>query len=195
MRFVAVAAGLLALSGCATDPNWAASKDFAEVIEPAIQEAEAGGASDAQLEILRQAQAAGKLSLEDDRAAARAMVACVEDAGSYALLSDKTTESGLILPVYNYAANTPEQEAIGEACDTKEAFWVNMVYQTQPSSVQSKDAYLNQQAPLVRACLEREGYATDPGDKTYDLLRQALQVKTDTQSAVDCLTEANIGGF
>ena len=133
--------------------------------------------------------------MEDARAVAYAMVSCVEDAGSEALYSEQTTDSGLVRPIVNSLADTPEQMAISDACDTKEHFWVDGAYQMQPVSIALNDAYLDKQVPLVRSCLEREGYAADPEATTHEVLRQALQVKTDTASAVDCLAEAEIDGF
>ncbi|MCB2411462.1 hypothetical protein LGT39_01195 [Demequina sp. TTPB684] len=188
---------VLVLSGCSSESlaKTEAKRDFADMIDGIIQEAEAGGAGDEQLAILRNAQAEGVVSIEDARAAARAMVQCVKDAGSDAFVADQTMESGVVLPAYNYLADTPEQAAIGDACDAKEAFWVNGAYQMQPSSLALNDAYLDQQAPVVRSCLEREGYEVDADVSTHDLLRRAAQVKVDTQSGVDCLAEAGIESF
>ena len=184
------------LAGCGTDSGVNSdSQGFAEIIAEAIDEAEAGGAGEGQLAILREAQANGKVSLEDARAAARAGVACINDAGSQGFYGEHTTDSGIILPGVSSVANTPEEEAIGDACRIQENFWVNMAYQMQPSSLAVKDAYLERQAPVVRSCLEREGYAPDPSATTIELLRQAAQVQQETDWAVDCLAEAQIDGF
>jgi hypothetical protein len=193
----AAVAALFVLAGCTSDAmaKSEAQRDFADMIAGALQDAEAGGAGEAQLEILRHARLEGVVSMEDDRAAANAMVQCVEDAGSEAFITDQTMQSGVVLPAYNWKSDTPEQAAIGDACDTQEAFWVNGAYQMQPASIALNDAYLDKQLPLVRTCLEREGYAADPEATTHEVLRQALQVKTDTASAVDCLAEAKIDGF
>lgn len=192
-----LAVSVFVLAGCTSEDlaKSEAKGEFADMIEGMINDAEAGGAGEAQLEILRHAQADGVVSMEDARAAANAMVQCVEDAGSEAFITDQTMQSGVVLPAYNWKSDTPEQAAIGDACDTQEAFWVNGAYQMQPASIALNDAYLDKQLPLVRACLQREGYAADPEATTHEVLRQALQVKTDTASAVDCLAEAKIDGF
>jgi hypothetical protein len=197
MRLLAAAlVGCVVLVGCATESvEEAETESFADQIAIAIAEAEAGGAGDAQLAILRQAQTEGEISIEDARAAARAMVECVNNAGSQASYDERTNESGLVVPGYSALANTDEQQVIADACDAQEAFWINMIYQTQPASVAVNDAYLDQQAPLVRTCLEREGYATDPDATTIELLRQAADARDETDLAVDCLTEAKIDGF
>lgn len=187
----------LVLAGCTSGDlaKSEAKRDFADMIQGVLEDAEAGAAGEAQREILRHAQAEGVVSMEDAREAASAMVQCVEDAGSEALITDQTMQSGVVPPAYNWKADTPEQAAIGDACDTQEAFWVNGAYQMQPASIALNDAYLDKQLPLVRTCLQREGYPTDPAATTHEVLRQALQVKIDTASAVDCLAEAKVEGF
>ena len=194
---VALMVGCLALAGCGTEP--AAQNEpesFADQIASAIDAAEAGGAGDAQLEILRRAQAEGSLSLEDARAAERAMVQCINDAGSEATYSERTDKSGLVVPGYVAVAGTSEQLAITDACASQEAFWVDMVYQTQPTSTALSDAYLDQQAPLVRNCLESHGYTTAPDATTHELLRQALDAALETDWTIDCLTTSGIeNGF
>jgi hypothetical protein len=196
MKFLAVVVGCVLLAGCATETGTQPdSQGFAELAASMIEEAEAGGAGDAQLEILRQAQSDGKVSLEVARAANRAAVECVNDAGSSAFYQESTTAAGLVLPGFSSLADTPEQMAISDACTTEVQFWVSGLYQMQPASLTLNDAYLEQQAPVVRSCLERNGYAADPEATTIELLRQAAQVKIDTESAVDCLAEAKIDGF
>ncbi len=88
-----------------------------------------------------------------------------------------------------------EQLAIADACSTDLELWVRMAYVMPPTSIAVKDAYLDRQVPLVKTCLDREGYAAGPEASTHEVLRQALHVKTDTASAVDCLAEAKIDGF
>jgi hypothetical protein len=193
----AVVAAIFVLGGCTSEDlaKSEAKRDFADMIQGALEDAEAGGAGDEQLAILRNAQTEGVVSLEDARTVTLAAVQCVQDAGSDAFYEERTTESGLVLPEYNSLANTPAQMAIADACSTDVEFWVRMAYVMQPTSIAVKDAFLDRQVPLVRTCLDREGYAADPEATTHEVLRQALQVKTDTASAVDCLAEAAIDGF
>jgi len=192
-----VAVALVVLAGCASEDmaKSEAKRDFADMIQGALDDAEAGGAGDEQLAILRNAQTEGVVSVEDARTVTLAAVQCVQDAGSDAFYQERITESGLVLPEYNSLANTPAQLAIADACSTDLEFWVRMAYVMQPTSIAVKDAYLDRQVPLVKTCLDREGYAADPEASTHEVLRQALQVKTDAASAVDCLAEAKIDGF
>jgi len=191
---VAVLAGVV-LAGCTEATVPTEPESFADQIAAAIQEAEAGGASDAQLAILRTAQSEGEISIEDARAATRAAVECVNDAGSSAFYGEHTEGSGLVVPWYSSLADTSEQMAIADACDQREDFWVNMIYQTQPTSQAVNDAFLEQQVPLVRSCLEQNGYTVDPGATTREVLHQAFDVMMDTEPQVDCLTTFGIEGF
>lgn len=194
---VAVTVGCGLLAGCSSESlaKTEAKRDFADMIDGIIPEAEAGGAGEEQLTILRNSHGEGVVSLEDTRAVTRAAVQCVKDAGSDAFYAERTTESGLVLPEYNSLANTPEQLAIADACSTKVEFWVRMAYVMQPASIALNDAHLDQQAPVVRACLNREGYDVAQELSTHVLLRQAAQIKVDSASRVDCLAEAGIEGF
>jgi len=190
---VAVLASVV-LAGCTEATVPTEPESFADQIAAAIQEAEAGGASDAQLAILRKAQLEGELPIEDARAAARAAVECMTEAGISAYYGENHRKSGLVVPGYSaeWIMGDDEQNAVIDACDQRENFWVSSVYQTQPSSLELTDGYRAQQAPILRSCLERNGYATDPDASPLDLMRQAIQVEVDTDSAVDCLTEAEI---
>ncbi len=165
---------------------------FADQIAATIREAESGGASDAQLAILRKAQSEGEVSLEDVRAATRAAVECVNDAGSLAGYAEETKAWGLVVPWNRYSADTPEMSAIGEECDVREDYWVGKIYQTQPTSQALNEAFLEQQVPLVRSCLERNGYTVVPDATTREVLRQAFEVLMDTAPEVDCITTFGI---
>jgi len=190
-----VLAGGVVLVGCGTETGAQAdSETFADQIAAAIEQAEAGGASEAQLAILRQAQIDGEVSLEDARATAHAVVECVNNAGFSSFYSEHTEGSGLVIPEYSYSSD-PEQEAITDACMVQEDAWVSMVYQMQPSSQAREDAFLEQQAPLVRRCLETNGYTVAPNATTHEVLCQAVDAILETDGVVDCLVEAGIDGF
>ena len=193
---LSMAVALALLAGCSkgTSPQTEPTS-FDEIVKTAIAEAEAGGASEAQLALLSQAQLEGEISLETARAATRAGVECITAAGSYALYSEEARGSGLVIPGFSYASDTTEQQAIGDACERKENFWVVQVYATQPSSKAVNDAYLEQQVPVVRSCLEREGYTVPSDATTLEVLNKAADVLSDTKGALNCLYEARIDGF
>jgi len=196
MRLLTVVLACAVLAGCEYEPLPVdQDQTFDEMIVSAIWEAEHNGAGEAQLALLREAQSEGKVTFEEAKTAAHAVVDCIDAAGSQGFYEEKVNGSGLLVPEYYSLANTDEQTAIADACDTQEGFWVVTIYQMQPSSQEMRDAYLEQQAPLLRACLEDAGYATDPDDTAYDLARQAKQALIDTDGDVNCYGEANLDGF
>ncbi len=198
-RATRVATAVLAcavLAGCAAEsspPEHVAT--FSEVVDVALQEAVTGGAGETQLAILRQAQKDGSLTVEDTRAAARSAVDCMNAAGFSATYGEQKDDSGLIVPEYTAGFDAGQDISGIDTCDQQEFFWVNMVYQTQPLAVEKTDARLEQQAPVIRKCLEGNGYTTDPSSSPRDLARQASKVAQESNGAVDCLAEAGISGF
>lgn len=197
---LALALACFVASGCGAPvvaPTYPTT--FPGIIASALAEAEAGGAGEAQLAILRQAAADGEISIESARAAARAAVQCMSDGGIYAAYHEDGMKSGLVIPGYIAGGGTADQmsaqDVVITACDNRESFWVNSVYQGQPTSVAVNDAYLDQQVPIVRSCLERSGYHTDPDATTHEVLRQALDVAQATSFELNCLGEAEIESF
>lgn len=192
---VGAALALALLVGCTSDTGVPDdSGPFADQIAAIIEQAEVGGASEAQLEILRHAQAQGEVSLEDARTGARAAVECMTEAGLSAIYSESNTESGLVLPGYAAAWTMGDDatDALIQACDQQEGSWVNQLYQTQPSSMALQDAVNDKKDPLVRSCLEDNGYPTAEDASPSDVIAHALSVESETLGAVDCLTEAGI---
>lgn len=192
MKLSVITITCVVLSACARESVAPEPESFDDHIAAAIEQAEAGGGGDAQLAILRKAQSEGALLIEDARAANRAAVECITDAGFLAFYAESTKRSGLVLPEYSYSADTEQQQATATACSTQEDFWVNMIYQTQPASLELTDGYRARQAPILRRCLESNGHATDPNASPEELIAQALEVDSDTSNAIDCISEAEI---
>lgn len=191
----AVVAALFVLAGCTTEAGVENdSGGFADQVAASIDQAVAGDASEPQLAILRHAQAGGELSLEDSRMGARAAVECMTEAGLSAIYSASTTEWGSVLPEYAVAWTMGDDttDALIQACDEREDLWVNQLFQTQPSSMALKDAVIERKDPLVRSCLERNGYAPDPDASPAEVIAQAITVDSNAQGAIDCIAEAGI---
>ncbi len=188
--------GCLLVSGCSTgtgdtlgdggdDPT-----TFADQVKTAIEQAEAGGASDDQLNILREAQVEGVLTFEQAHSAALATLDCYIEGGGSGRYFENVEESGLVVPMYMALADDDATltrlEPLMDACGTREGFWVNKLYQLQPVSQATRDAYLRKQGPVIRACLEDHGFATDPLATPEELVQQAMQVNFDTNGATSC---------
>lgn len=190
---VAVASAVLVtVVACASGPSDGAddAREFAERIASAISDAEAGGASQNQLDILYEAQSAGYLTVDQARRATFADIDCIENAGGRASYVEQSDLSGL--PVPNSILVAPNEEAlaamssVAEECVKLESFWVNKVYQLQPLSQEVRDSYLEAQAPQIRACLEDHGYTVDASATPQDVLSQAILVAGETDDAVLC---------
>ncbi len=191
-----VAIGSLLLTGCSlgsgneSDADGSDNPSFSERAATAIEGASAGGASDDQLAILREAQATGTVTLDQARQAVLATLDCIVDGGGSASYSEQREPSGLIVPTGMALAKDEESltrlEPVIEGCMNRESFWVNNLYQMQPVSQELRDAYDASQAPAIRQCLEDHGYATDPKATPGELISQAVNVSIETGNAVDC---------
>jgi hypothetical protein len=187
--------GLVA-AGCTTgggDPAAQAAEDvvsFSDRIGGAIEAARDGGAGDAQLGILTRAQEDGVVTFEQAHSAILANIDCYVDGGGTAQYYEQVEPSGLVVPGFLALAEDDEAltrfEPLMEACSAQESFWVNMVYQLQPGSQETRDAYLEAQAPVIRKCLEDNGYSVDPEATPDELVSQAVQVAGETSNSVNC---------
>ena len=197
-RRILTAGALVAVvlcAGCAGAPPTenVPGGPFAE----ALAEAREGGAGPEQLADLEAAAQAQGVSIEMAREAARRAVACMTDAGLSAAYVESTTNSGLVIPGYRVEVSTlTAAESNGDAqisaCDVREAYWINQLLQTQPTSVQMDEEYANQQAPVLRACLERNGVTTEPDATGADLANTSLDVIRESDGDINCLAEAGI---
>lgn len=187
---------LVALAGCATADEPSSRADEADaVLGEALDEAQAAGAGAAQLADLRAAVDSGTISVESAREAARRAVACMQAAGIDADYQEDTLSHGLVLPGYTAHYDTEvdvHADIQVEACDEQEFRWVNQVYQLQPSSVEAVDAYVEQQAPALLACLEANGIEASADETGAELAQKAVQASYDSLGEVSCLAEAGI---
>lgn len=194
---IAVSVGSLLLSGCSSGPGGqsgtggADTQSFADQARAAVEQAVVGGAGDNQLAILREAQRTGELTFDQARQAVLATLDCIEAGGGTTSYFEQRDPSGVVVPIGRAEAKDEESltrlEPMIDQCSTLESFWVNKLYQLQPSSQEVRDAYRDKQAPVIRKCLEDNGYSTDPDATPQELVTQALQVAFDTDNAVTCL--------
>lgn len=187
--------GVVLLAACSSAKVPTVDDPFTDQVAAAIEDAQAGGPSDAQLAILVQAQADGAIGLEAARTAGRAVVDCINVAGGGASYQEYTTGAGLIIPAGTAITNTAEELALVDACTQQESYWVDYLYQTQPSSKKQQDAFLDAQAPLVRECMESKGESVPADATTRDVLGIALDVALKSDWGTDCLNPYDIKGF
>lgn len=185
-----VALGIAILCGCSATAQVPVDESdpvFDELIQTALAGQRPGGAGPAQLDVLRAARAAGEVTLEQAREAARATVACFEEAGLRGSFVETTEPSGLIVPGFTGGSTSDDMTPIDQ-CDNENGHWVSMVYQLQPASEQIRTDFYEANAHELRACLEAEGFETDPDATGAELARQAGDVAAETAGVVDCLT-------
>lgn len=188
--------GCLLLSGCSSFGGGPADGPDSEVasfqdqVSVAIDEAEAGGASDQQLTILREAQTEGRVTFDHARMSILTTVECVEDGGGVATYYEDAHSSGMVIPTFILEAKDDAGlDRFGpliDECGNLESYWVNKVYQLQPTSQEARDAYLETQAPVIRECLESHGHLTDPSATPIELVRQAAEVANDSDGTINC---------
>lgn len=203
------AAVTVAVTGCTGDKSHADNTSvdiagFDEVISTAIEGATSGGASEAQVELLRGASESGELTLEQARAAVRATAECLTGLGFTAEYTEQTAPTGLVLPGYRVQTDEgPGGDGDGDPafqasqqCEVSESFWVSMVYQTQPSSVQLNVEYINTVLePGLRQCLTDSGFEVADDATGVDMVRQARTLKIEDGETLECFDLSAIPNF
>lgn len=192
---------LLTLAGCSADSPAPGPSNFAEYATSVLADAEASGASQAQLAILERAVATGEITFEDAAAANDATIACLLDAGFAVTKHTYNEVPGF--PVPGFAAGRPlemteeQGHAVLGACEARENFWVNMMYQTQPSADEAKWANFERVKPQFVACLEGAGLTVPLDASNDDLVALALDLAFDDSLAnpVNCLHEVGINSI
>jgi len=201
----AAAIALACVGGCSAhhdsdDEPWSMGP-YDELLDRYIAEAQAEGASQAQLDALGAARVAGRIDIEQMREANAANADCLEDSGFTVTVSDAVQASGFVVPTFDAAypsdLSTAQGDAIVDNCDIQNLHWISAAYQLQPEARDKVGAYVLSLEPDLRTCLEDHGYSTDPGATGWDLAMQALQVLKDTHGteSVDCLSEVGIDGL
>mgnify|MGYP000882044766 CR=1 FL=1 len=113
--------------------------------------------------------------------------------GLSARYEENTLSYGLAVPGYavDHAAGV-DSDAEVDACDRREFFWVSQVYQLQPSSRALVQHYVDQKAPLLRACLEKNGVKLAGNLSGSDLANRASQEMVNSGGKVNCLADVGI---
>lgn len=182
----------------------AGASSFDEVMSHALDDSVDGGASDAQVSLLQDARDNGELTLEQAREAARATVSCLEGLGFTAEVTEETVPAGLVVPGYRVQTDHGPSDdgaddpafAASEQCERRESFWVNQVYQTQPTSIQASVDYINDTlAPELRACLESEGFDVDDDAAGVDMVRQAMNLQVEQGAVLPCFDPREVPDF
>jgi hypothetical protein len=167
-------------------------------VQQAIKDATSGGASTQQLDILDRAAKDGGVTFEDAKMASTSAMACMESQGVTANYQEKALPNGVTIPGYTVQDRTSsggDALPVMEGCEKSESYWVDKLYQMQPTSVEANLAFIEKQAPVIRKCLEDAGYDTDPKATGMDLVIQAGHIADQTTGGTNCASDAGIVGY
>jgi hypothetical protein len=189
--------GLALLTGCSHNGGGKTdlAQEFDATVSQAIKDAMSGGASTQQLDILERAAKDGGVTFEDAKIAATSAMSCMADQGVTANYEEKALPNGVRIPgftVQDHTSNGGDALPVMDGCEKSESFWVDMLFQVQPTSVEANLAFIEKQAPVLRKCLEDAGYDTEPDATGMDLVRQSTDVGQQTGLRVDCLGDAGV---
>jgi hypothetical protein len=174
------------------------AETFGERITTEIEDASAGGGSADQLALLDRARDEGEVTVEIARQARRAYAECADAAGVEVTFEEATRPDGWISVVTRVdGSGQADAEQIARECERREALWVTRLYDTQPVAVQATSDYLDQQAPVLRSCMEAAGFHTEPGATGTELA--ILTTRTDDpamrEAGSTCLRGIGVDGF
>lgn len=187
-----VAAFVVGLGACAsTDSGPGPEATVAAVYSELIEQAEAGGAGDAQLEALREAERTGELSFETVNGLVQESLDCMAGAGiSSEWWEPSEPVPGYKAPAYSFSATadgmTEDQTlAIADGCLYEHSYWAEMGRRDPRAFREEFDEQLREELPRVLECLTEHGVEVDD-DATLDEIRQAsAELSIETIEATD----------
>lgn len=198
-----VGAAALVLVACGQSGNTVSEsapggQAFADRIGKEIEGAKANGASANQLALLERARADGEVTIEMARQARRAYAECAAAAGVPVTFEERTRPDGWVswLTMVEGATN-PDALQIARDCEAREAVSVLTLYTTQPSATKASGEYLDQQAPVLRACLEAAGFQPEPDANGLELAILSTRADNEVmqEAGAMCLHEIGVDGF
>ncbi len=196
----ATTSAALLLAGCSyrAGGETDVEQGFDAEVSQAIADATDAGASAQQLDILERAATDGGVTFEDAKIAATSAMACMANQGVTANYKEKALANGVTIPAYavqDHKSDGGDVVQVMDQCETTESFWVSMLYQMQPTSVEANLAFIEKQAPVIRQCLEDAGYDTDPKASGMELVKESSDIAGQTGGGVSCAVDAGVLGY
>lgn len=156
-----------------------------------VQDARTAGADASQIAILEK----GNVSYADYESAVNLALTCMRKAGIDVLPPERTERTGLPQLHYGWSSQvtgmTEEQAtALGDDCLKRYSQFVEMQYQTQPSSIEAMEKYFEKFRPAVVACIRKNG-GTVKDEPTREEAIQAANPVQD-KSGIDCFEKAGV---
>ena len=173
LSFVGIA---LCVSACSTSGEVVAPTEdpaFTRLLASTVEEAQSGGASDAQLALLDEASKIGLVSPEIMKQAIGNVADCVTAVGLGFEWGEPTGPSSL--PFFNYGISVPTDvdESLMRECDAREVVFVSQLCQLQPAMERARRELIAGHLDAVVECLQEAGVAIDD-DATVDEIRPAV---------------------
>jgi hypothetical protein len=203
---LAAFAGLAILGGCASSTpspsRSVAVDDFAAVAQSALGDAQASGASTAQLALIERALAHGEVTFSDVQEAVDATIECFEAAGIRYKEFAPVDDHGILYP--SYAFEGEQETAVADECIHTNSDYIEMLYMRQPAAMEARDAAFLVAMPLLIDCLEGLGHDIDD-DITPDELKEWFRLAAVEMASSDtndrqadtfrCVGKAGIDGW
>ncbi|PFG16687.1 hypothetical protein ATK74_1238 [Propionicimonas paludicola] len=186
---------LVVVAGCSASvqpPTTPGNPSPSGAADPQIvQDARTAGADASQIAILKK----GDVSYADYESAVNLALTCMRKAGIDVLPPQRTDRTGLPQLNYGWSSQvtgmTEEQAtALGDDCLKRYSQFVEMQYQTQPSSIEAMEKYFVKFRPAVVACIRKNG-GTVKDEPTREEAIQASNPVED-RSGVDCFEKAGV---
>ena len=180
----------MVLAGCtsATPSSGESSPDFGSIT---LKEAQKYGADPSQITILEK----GEVSYPDYEAAVNRSLQCMRDAGISVIDPVPNNNEGITLLNYGWSSTLPgmtedQGYALGDDCLKRFSYWVEQLYQLQPSSLEAMERHFDQYRDAVVQCIRTNG-GTVRDDATRDEAALAA-IDVENQTGVDCFRELGL---
>lgn len=155
-------------------------------------EAEAGGASQEQLDVIDKGS---DVSFSDYEQAVNRTISCMTDAGIDVIGNDVADYRGLPEIRYSFAASSDgrtdeETLKVADACMYTHSYWIEALYQSSPSSVQAIEARFAPYREPLTACIEEQGAEVEANLNRDELL--TLSYDTLDRTGIDCVKTVGV---
>lgn len=179
LGLLAVFAGPLVLSACASNESATGDPAFNAFIEVVIEDARAQGVADSQLALLEGAKDEGYLSLSVTNEAINDTFACLDNAGVSHSLEEPGSEDSFIPPGYLFQDHSDEKTRLADDCIEQYSFFVESAFQSQPRAEAARQALFEAKLPEIVDCLQEQGEQISDGattDEVLEIMRQPTEV-------------------
>lgn len=155
-----------------------------------LEEARAAGASEEQLAVLER----GEVSFAEYERALNAAFECMRSHGLEVLADPPSDRSGIMLITYAWGAGTASQtqaQQLGDGCLEEHSFFLEQLYQTQPSTVEAVEAAYEGKRSQIVSCIRDNGGTID--DDADRMSAQTAAWAVLDSSGVDCFAKSGLG--